>query len=568
LLRDNIARKNEEMFNVFEKIEMNAHVSVFQEDFETRTVNTLPPGFSIIYNGAGNAYQVVTDSYASNGSKSFTAQGASSWSAYITIAANVSNDVLNLTAYLMSETRTDIVSGDWSDIRIGFTNPTIGMWGTYYGDIRFMDNGSIALFGGRDGPIKWLTTWNAYQWYEISIIVNKSASTADGYVDGVFYGSILIESDPYNMNSVYVGAGWTGVVGYVDDIKLIHAISQQIENSPTITHPADISYNLGAIGNQISWTITDASTGTTSYTIFRNSTSITSGSWTSGVPITESVEGLGVGSYNYTIIATDGLGGSVQDTVIVKIVSNSTPTDWLLMIFITSGVAVIVVFGMNLTRKKRARSKKSKKSMVLPAPGWNIQPLPKQHYDLDEQIRSDASTSKIEVKVPIIDKQKNPVPLVSDYVDNRVEETPSPFEYQKQDSFKCIACKKTCAVEDNAPCPSCTNSLCKRCAGEITKCPACGYEYPILSNSFVNKDIIILSDKVSAALLELWTKHKLEKETIDSTFDVFCSLKSDTDRLAHLDMLDVLFTNDVQDIDDVNEGDDLDQDDGIEVRFE
>ena len=38
--------------------------------------------------------------------------------------------------------------------------------------------------------------------------------------------------------------------------------------------------------------------------------------------MTISVDGLAVGTYNYTIVATDGLGGSVQDTVIVSV----TPT--------------------------------------------------------------------------------------------------------------------------------------------------------------------------------------------------------------------------------------------------
>jgi hypothetical protein len=91
-------------------------------------------------------------------------------------------------------------------------------------------------------------------------------------------------------------------------------------NSPsmTITHPADITYTYGQTGNSISWTVTGYD-GSSSYQILRNGTSIFSGSWTSGSPITRSVDGLNPGSYNYTIIASDGHGKQVSDTVIVNV---------------------------------------------------------------------------------------------------------------------------------------------------------------------------------------------------------------------------------------------------------
>ena len=53
---------------------------------------------------------------------------------------------------------------------------------------------------------------------------------------------------------------------------------------PTITSPADIGYELGAVGNSISWTATDLAPNL--YTITNNTVEVASGAWTSGTPIT------------------------------------------------------------------------------------------------------------------------------------------------------------------------------------------------------------------------------------------------------------------------------------------
>nr|MDO8110769.1 PQQ-binding-like beta-propeller repeat protein [Candidatus Sigynarchaeota archaeon] len=90
-----------------------------------------------------------------------------------------------------------------------------------------------------------------------------------------------------------------------------------------ITHPADIQFTKGIIGNQISWTMTDITVGTTNYTIYRNSMQVASSTWTSGTPVSASLNGLLVGSYNYTIVARDGLGGWVQDTAIVTVLASA-----------------------------------------------------------------------------------------------------------------------------------------------------------------------------------------------------------------------------------------------------
>jgi hypothetical protein len=97
---------------------------------------------------------------------------------------------------------------------------------------------------------------------------------------------------------------------------------------PTITHPADATYVSGSTGNNISWTITDATVNSPTYTIERNGTvvSITPYTWYSGTELVWSIDGLAAGSYSYVIKVIDGYGGSVEDTVTVTVTVAATTT--------------------------------------------------------------------------------------------------------------------------------------------------------------------------------------------------------------------------------------------------
>ncbi len=92
-----------------------------------------------------------------------------------------------------------------------------------------------------------------------------------------------------------------------------------LNDPPTITSPGDMTYTTGTTGHWLSWTITDATIGTTNYTIYCDTSVIVSGSWTSSSAVTISIDGLEAGTHNFTIVVTDGFGGSVVDTVIVAV---------------------------------------------------------------------------------------------------------------------------------------------------------------------------------------------------------------------------------------------------------
>ena len=106
-----------------------------------------------------------------------------------------------------------------------------------------------------------------------------------------------------------------------------HATSDEVRVSvidstdPAINSPADVSYENGATDNSLSWTVTDAATGT--YVIYQNGTQNATGTWTSGTAITIDIDGLEVGLHNYTIVVTDESGNSVSDTIMVTVTEKS-----------------------------------------------------------------------------------------------------------------------------------------------------------------------------------------------------------------------------------------------------
>ena len=98
----------------------------------------------------------------------------------------------------------------------------------------------------------------------------------------------------------------------VDAVQVIVLTSAE----PTIDHPADVECVVGSTGNSITWTPDDLFPY--SYRILRNDTEVNSGSW-DGSSITVSIDGLEVGTYNYTLSVSNEAGNQVTDTVFVYV---------------------------------------------------------------------------------------------------------------------------------------------------------------------------------------------------------------------------------------------------------
>jgi hypothetical protein len=89
--------------------------------------------------------------------------------------------------------------------------------------------------------------------------------------------------------------------------------------------PSDLQFVANTTGHALSWTIYDLAPGTV--LILRNGTQVSTPSWiTRSQIITTNVDGLSVGTYNYTVIVRDASGNAITDTVWVRVTQPTTST--------------------------------------------------------------------------------------------------------------------------------------------------------------------------------------------------------------------------------------------------
>ncbi|MHA2402296.1 MAG: hypothetical protein ACXADH_04830, partial [Candidatus Kariarchaeaceae archaeon] len=87
--------------------------------------------------------------------------------------------------------------------------------------------------------------------------------------------------------------------------------------------PSNLTYNEGNVGNNLSWNATDEYPDT--YFIYRDGVSIGTGSWDNANLITTSVDGLGLGIYNITLLVIDQNNNKASHTVFVNVVDIIDP---------------------------------------------------------------------------------------------------------------------------------------------------------------------------------------------------------------------------------------------------
>lgn len=134
--------------------------------------------------------------------------------------------------------------------------------------------------------------------------------------DGVILGSKNLTEGVYNY-TIYIYNATHNVTETI-------FITVHDTRAPNLSTTQGATYEEGDTGNDISWTFTDLFPN--NYTILYNDTGIHNGtSWTSGVAITWDVDGLGLGTHNYTIVITDDTGNSASHTILVVVVDTTEP---------------------------------------------------------------------------------------------------------------------------------------------------------------------------------------------------------------------------------------------------
>ncbi len=143
----------------------------------------------------------------------------------------------------------------------------------------------------------------------------RDVGVSNNWDDGVSVGNYWKDYGGTGTYSI------SGTAGSVDNYPYVW----DMIGAPTVDSPSDVEYSEGASGESITWSPSDDHPE--SYVIYREGISVKAGLWNSSSEvITISVEGLSIGTYNYTIMVTDVDDNSATDEVSVTVVDGTAPT--------------------------------------------------------------------------------------------------------------------------------------------------------------------------------------------------------------------------------------------------
>jgi len=193
--------------------------------------------------------------------------------------------------------------------------------------------------------------------YGNTMISNTANAEDEGGIDSLWDDGVSIG----NIWDDYLGGGVYTIQGSAGSVDRYPRLYDLV--LPIIDSPVDVSYSEGTTGNTISWTPVDANPY--NYTVYRNGIELVSGTW-DGSQILVDVDGLSVGTYNYTLevidlghnTATDSVVVTVTEEVLTSTTSTGSPTthpEGLTMMTLMIGagaiVAIIVIIILALKKK-------------------------------------------------------------------------------------------------------------------------------------------------------------------------------------------------------------------------
>lgn len=208
----------------FTTIDTATLLPVFEDDFESYTLNTLPSPYELKQNGAGDSYQIITDTYSRSGSKSLTLTGISTWRAVVSrpvytdiVGLGLKNLVLE--AYIMSETPSGSTVYPYDkNIRVGFWDPNSGLYGEYYIAIGLRNDGKITITGGASEIV--LDDWTPFVWYHVSLHWTLSNNSVHAFINERPSGKVNVTKNVTNTVDIAIESGNYNIKGYIDDLKL------------------------------------------------------------------------------------------------------------------------------------------------------------------------------------------------------------------------------------------------------------------------------------------------------------------------------------------------------------
>jgi hypothetical protein len=207
----------------------------------------------------------------------------------------------------------------------------------------------ISINSPSDITYEYGDTGNEISW------TTSSTNETDTYI--ITVNGTEVESGSWNTATISIDVDGLALGTYVYTLTVNDTLGTTASDTvnvfvvdttdPTINSPSDITYERGATGNSITWSVSDALPD--SYVIQQDGVEVDSGTW-DGTSITWSVDGLDTGTYQFTLIVSDTSANTNSDTVTVTV--NPTQMDQL-MLYAIIGIGAIVVILLGLVSKKR-----------------------------------------------------------------------------------------------------------------------------------------------------------------------------------------------------------------------
>jgi hypothetical protein len=198
------------------------------DDFESYVVGTFPfsGGWTLIYDGAGEAYQKVVDTYSKSPTRSLQLVGSPGWAADAAKSIHSGTQLLGFEVQIrISETG----SNEGANARCGFYGLSQGLW-PWYLYVQFLRNGSV--FAGAPGAGgELLQSYVVGEWYKVGVVYDRERNSYSVWINDVLRGENLpgpsVSYDPYCVEYFAVsGCSYNMVASYYDDVKVYEGETQ------------------------------------------------------------------------------------------------------------------------------------------------------------------------------------------------------------------------------------------------------------------------------------------------------------------------------------------------------
>jgi hypothetical protein len=197
-------------------------VVLIDENFDSYAANTFPDmgGWTLIYDGKGTPYQVISTEKAVSGSQAFKLEGRPGWAALALKNLDEIPDEIFLEANINTQKSTPGWTA-WPEASIYLYNKDLATWGTSYVNLTFDVDNKIQ-FGASYVPFTYVQDYVDGQWYKVKIKYNRIEDKAWLWINDVLMIEDLDFSGPtgeYNSVALVSGNG-ADTKSFFDDLKV------------------------------------------------------------------------------------------------------------------------------------------------------------------------------------------------------------------------------------------------------------------------------------------------------------------------------------------------------------